>query len=94
MEIAGDKTEGERWMLLAPVVSQRKGEHIQLLEDLQAQGFIRVRIDGVVYELDELPELDGKKKHNIEVIIDRFKIRQDIKLRLAESFETALRIAP
>lgn len=88
-----EQTEGERWMLLAPVVSQRKGEHIQLLEDLQAQGFIRVRIDGVVYELDELPELDGKKKHNIEVIIDRFKIRQDIKLRLAESFETALRIA-
>lgn len=88
-----EQTEGERWMLLAPVVSQRKGEHTQLLEDLQAQGFIRVRIDGVVYELDELPELDGKKKHNIEVIIDRFKIRQDIKLRLAESFETALRIA-
>jgi excinuclease ABC subunit A len=88
-----EQTEGERWMLLAPVVSQRKGEHIQLLEDLQAQGFIRVRIDGVVYELDELPDLDGKKKHNIEVIIDRFKIRQDIKLRLAESFETALRIA-
>ncbi|HIG64352.1 MAG TPA: excinuclease ABC subunit UvrA [Methyloprofundus sp.] len=88
-----EQTEGDRWMLLAPVVSQRKGEHIQLLEDLQAQGFIRARIDGVVYELDELPELDGKKKHNIEVIIDRFKIRQDMKLRLAESFETALRIA-
>ncbi|MBT3812796.1 MAG: excinuclease ABC subunit UvrA [Gammaproteobacteria bacterium] len=88
-----EQTEGDRWMLLAPVVSQRKGEHIQLLEDLQAQGFIRARIDGVAYELDELPELDGKKKHNIEVIIDRFKIRQDMKLRLAESFETALRIA-
>ena len=88
-----EQTEGERWMLLAPVVNDRKGEHIQLLEDLQAQGFIRVRIDAVVYELDELPEFDGKKKHTIEVIIDRFKIREDIKLRLAESFETALRIA-
>jgi len=88
-----EQTEGERWMLLAPVINERKGEHIQLLEDLQAQGFIRVRIDGIVYELDELPEIDGKKKHTIEVIIDRFKIREDIKLRLAESFETALRIA-
>jgi len=88
-----EQAEGERWMLLAPVVNDRKGEHIQLLEDLQAQGFIRARVDGIVYELDELPELDGKKKHTIEVIIDRFKIRNDIKLRLAESFETALRIA-
>ncbi|OQK18498.1 ABC-ATPase UvrA [Methyloprofundus sedimenti] len=88
-----EQPEGERWMLLAPVVNDRKGEHIQLLEDLQAQGFIRARIDGVAYELDELPELDGKKKHTIEVIVDRFKIREDIKLRLAESFETALRIA-
>jgi len=88
-----EQPEGERWMLLSPVVNDRKGEHIQLLEDLQAQGFIRARIDGVAYELDELPELDGKKKHTIEVIVDRFKIREDIKLRLAESFETALRIA-
>lgn len=88
-----EQEEGERWMLLAPVVNDRKGEHIQLLEELQAQGFIRARVDGIVYELDELPELDGKKKHTIEVIIDRFKIRQDLKLRLAESFETALRIA-
>ncbi len=88
-----EQTEGERWMLLAPVVNERKGEHIQLLEDLQAQGFIRARIDGIVHELDEMPEIDGKKKHSIEVIIDRFKIRGDIKLRLAESFETALRIA-
>ncbi|MDC9729528.1 MAG: excinuclease ABC subunit UvrA [Methyloprofundus sp.] len=82
----------ERWMLLAPIVNERKGEHIQLLEDLQAQGFIRVRIDSVVYEFDELPEIDGKKKHTIEVIVDRFKIRDDLKLRLAESFETALRL--
>ncbi len=85
--------EGERWMLLAPVVNQRKGEHVQLLEDLRAQGFLRARIDGEVYELDEPPTLDLKKKHTIEVIIDRFKIRDDISLRLAESFETALRLA-
>jgi excinuclease ABC subunit A len=83
----------QRWMLLAPVISERKGEHSQLLEDLRAQGFIRARIDGVVYELEEAPALDLKKKHTIEVIVDRFKIREDIAIRLAESFETALRIA-
>ncbi|MEQ1531431.1 MAG: excinuclease ABC subunit UvrA, partial [Methylococcales bacterium] len=83
----------QRWMLLAPVVNARKGEHVQLLEDLKAQGFLRARIDGEVYELDDAPELDLKKKHTIEVIIDRFKIRSDMALRLAESFETALRIA-
>ncbi|MGR9099378.1 MAG: excinuclease ABC subunit UvrA, partial [Gammaproteobacteria bacterium] len=84
---------GQRWMLLAPVVTQRKGEHIQLLEDLKAQGFIRARIDGEIYDLDEPPLLDLRKKHTIEVIVDRFKIREDIALRLSESFETALRIA-
>ncbi|WAR43850.1 excinuclease ABC subunit UvrA [Methylomonas rapida] len=85
--------EGERWMLLAPVVNDRKGEHVLLLEDLKAQGFLRARIDGEVYELDEPPALDLKKKHTIEVIVDRFKIREDIALRLAESFETALRLS-
>ncbi|NOQ35465.1 MAG: excinuclease ABC subunit UvrA [Methylococcaceae bacterium] len=83
----------QRWMLLAPVVNQRKGEHIQLLDDLRAQGFIRARIDGEIYDLDEPPTLDLRKKHTIEVVVDRFKIRDDISLRLAESFETALRIA-
>jgi excinuclease ABC subunit A len=83
----------QRWMLLAPVVNDRKGEYIQLLDDLRAQGFIRARIDGTVYDLDETPALDLKKKHTIEVIVDRFKIRDDIALRLSESFETALRIA-
>ena len=87
------QSEGERWMLLAPVVNQRKGEHIQLMEDLRAQGFIRARIDGEVVDLDEPPALDLKKKHSIDVVIDRFKIRADIALRLSESFETALRIA-
>ncbi len=85
--------ESERWMLLAPVINDRKGEHIQLMEDLLAQGFIRARIDGEIYELDEPPALDLKKKHSIAVIVDRFKIRDDIRLRLSESFETALRIA-
>jgi len=83
----------QRWMLLAPVVSQRKGEYLNKLDELRAQGFIRARIDGVVYDLDESPALDVKKKHTIEVIVDRFKIRDDIALRLSESFETALRIA-
>lgn len=87
------QTQDQRWMLLAPVVNDRKGEHIQLLDDLRAQGFIRARIDGTVYDLDEPPVLDLKKKHTIEVIVDRFKIRNDIALRLSESFETALRIA-
>jgi len=85
--------QDQRWMLLAPVINGRKGEHVQLLDDLRAQGFIRARIDGVVYDLDESPALDLKKKHTIEVIVDRFKIRDDIALRLSESFETALRIA-
>jgi excinuclease ABC subunit A len=83
----------QRWMLLAPVVNDRKGEHLQLLDDLRSQGFIRARIDGEVYDLDEPPTLDLKKKHTIEVIVDRFKIREDISLRLAESLETALRAA-
>jgi excinuclease ABC subunit A len=81
-----------RLMLLAPVVSNRKGEHVQLLETLQRQGYLRARIDGEVYELDEPPKLDLRKKHSIEVVIDRFKVREDIKQRLAESFETALQM--
>ncbi|MCK5888772.1 MAG: excinuclease ABC subunit UvrA [Methylococcales bacterium] len=85
--------EGQKWMLLAPVINARKGEHTQLMENLLAQGFIRARIDGEIYELDEPPKLGLRKKHTIEVIVDRFKIRDDISLRLSESFETALRIA-
>ncbi len=81
-----------RLMLLAPVVSNRKGEHVQLLETLKRQGYLRARIDGEVYELDEPPKLDLRKKHSIEVVIDRFKVREDIKQRLAESFETALQM--
>ena len=85
--------EGTRLMLLAPVVAERKGEHVQLMQDLMAQGFIRARINGEVYELDQPPALDLRKKHNIDAIVDRVKVKQDIRLRLAESFETALRLA-
>jgi excinuclease ABC subunit A len=82
--------EGSRLMLLAPVVSERKGEYQRLLGELHAQGFIRARIDGEVVELDDPPELDLKRKHSIEVIVDRFRVRPDLRLRLAESIETAL----
>ncbi|MBK1722498.1 excinuclease ABC subunit UvrA [Thiocystis violacea] len=85
--------EGEKLMLLAPVVSARKGEYQRLLGELHAQGFIRARIDGQLCELDAPPELDLKKKHDIEVIIDRFRVRPDLSLRLAESFETALNLS-
>ncbi|RMA78422.1 excinuclease ABC subunit UvrA [Umboniibacter marinipuniceus] len=85
--------EGSKIMLLAPVVRERKGEHIHLFEKLRAQGFIRVRIDGIITDLDDLPELDKKKKHTIDVVVDRLKVRDDIQLRLAESFETALELA-
>ena len=84
---------GSRLMLLAPVISERKGEYHKLLAELHAQGFIRARIDGELFELDEPPELDLHKKHTIEVVVDRFKVREDIGLRLAESFETALHLA-
>jgi excinuclease ABC subunit A len=84
--------EGERLMLLAPVVRERKGEHVKLLRELQAQGFVRARINGEVVELDSPPPLDLRRKHTIEVVVDRFKVRTDLRLRLAESFETALRL--
>ena len=85
--------EGERLMLLAPVIRARKGEHHQMLEQLRGSGFVRVRIDGRVYEIDDCPPLDKAKKHDIEVVVDRFKVRPDLGVRLAESFETALRLA-
>ena len=85
--------EGARMMLLAPVVQDRKGEHAVLLAELRSQGFIRARIDGAVVELDEAPVLEMKKKHTIEVVIDRFKVRADIQQRLAESIETALHLS-
>ena len=85
--------EGTRAMLLAPVVQDRKGEHLQLLADLRAQGFVRARIDGEVCDLDDPPKLDLRRKHSIDVVVDRFKVRDDLAQRLAESFETALKLA-
>ncbi|MGB5276952.1 MAG: excinuclease ABC subunit UvrA [Gammaproteobacteria bacterium] len=82
-----------RLMLLAPVVRGRKGEYQALIADLKQQGFLRARVDSTVYELDAVPELEANKKHTIEVVVDRFKVRNDIKLRLAESFETTLHLA-
>lgn len=79
-------------MLLAPVIQDRKGEHKELLDDLKRQGFIRARIDGKIIELDEAPELEKNIKHTIEVVVDRFKVREDLQLRLAESFETSLNL--
>jgi len=85
--------EGSRLLLLAPVVDARKGEHVQVLEELRAQGFVRARIDGEVVELDQPPKLDLRRKHVIEAVVDRFKVRDDIQLRLAESLETALNLS-
>ncbi len=82
--------EGSKMMLLAPLVQGRKGEHVQLLESLRREGYIRARINGEVVNLDDAPELDLYKKHDIEAVVDRFKVRDDLKLRLAESFETTL----
>ncbi|MEA3241874.1 MAG: excinuclease ABC subunit UvrA [Pseudomonadota bacterium] len=88
-----EKQQDSRWILLAPVVQERKGEHTAILDELRAHGFIRARIDGEITELDQPPTLDLRRKHSIEVVVDRFRIRDDLKLRLAESFETALRLA-
>jgi excinuclease ABC subunit A len=82
--------ENSRLMLLAPVIERRKGEHLQVLESLRSQGYVRARVDGEVVELDQVAELERRKKHTIEAVVDRFKVRDDQGLRLAESFETAL----
>ena len=81
-----------RYMLLAPVVRERKGEHLQVFEQLRAGGFVRVRVNGTLHDLDGVPALALRQKHTIEAVIDRFKPRADLKQRLAESFETALRL--
>lgn len=82
--------QGSKIMLLAPIVRDRKGEHQHVFEQLRRDGFVRARIDGVVVDLDDTPPLDKRRKHTIEVVVDRFKVRADLQLRLAESFETAL----
>jgi len=85
--------EGSRVMLLAPVVQGRKGEHLHIISQLRSQGFVRARLDGLVVDLDDAPALDRKRKHDIEVVIDRIKVRDDLQTRLAESFETALELS-
>ena len=85
--------EESKMMLLAPVVKNRKGEHVKLLDSLAAQGYIRARIDGEICDLSDPPELALQKKHTIEVVVDRFKVRSDLATRLAESFETALELS-
>jgi excinuclease ABC subunit A len=85
--------EGTRVMLLAPLVKRRKGEHLHLFSQLRTQGFVRARIDGIVTDLDEVPALEKNKLHTIEAIVDRFKIREDLTTRLADSFETAIQLS-
>ena len=88
-----EQPQGRRLMLLAPVVQGRKGEHIQILERLKAEGFVRARVDGKVVELDNAPALDLRRNHTIEVVVDRFRVRADVGLRLAESLETTVRLS-
>ncbi|MGF7453405.1 excinuclease ABC subunit UvrA [Pasteurella bettyae] len=85
--------EGSKMMLLAPVVKARKGEHVKVLENIAVQGYIRARIDGEICDLSDPPKLELQKKHSIEVVVDRFKVRSDLATRLAESFETALELS-
>ena len=85
--------EGTAAALVAPVVSDRKGEHLEIIEDLASQGYVRVRIDGRIHDMEALPKLDPKKKHTIEAVVDRTRVRPDAQQRLAESFETALRLS-
>lgn len=85
--------EGEKLMILAPIIQDRKGEHTKVLDNLAAQGFIRARIDGELCDLSDPPKLELQKKHTIEVVVDRIKVRDGLELRLAESFETALELS-
>ncbi|WP_166266165.1 excinuclease ABC subunit UvrA [Marinobacter caseinilyticus] len=85
--------EDSRLMILAPVIRDRKGEHLQVVETMRSQGFIRLRVDGQVYDIDDIPALDKKRKHQIDVVVDRFKVKPGLEQRLAESFETALELA-
>ena len=84
--------EGTKLMILAPVIQGRKGEHLHLFDQLRGQGFVRVRVDGIVVDMDDVPDLDKNKKHHIEVVVDRIKVRDGIQQRLAESLETALQL--
>ncbi|MEO5596619.1 MAG: excinuclease ABC subunit UvrA, partial [Lysobacteraceae bacterium] len=88
----GEKNEETRYMLLAPLIRDRKGEHAQVFEQLRAQGYVRARVDGVLHEIDQVPALALRQKHTIEAVVDRFRPRAEMKQRLAESFETALKL--
>ena len=85
--------EGSKLMIVAPVIRDRKGEHLQVIDTMRSQGFIRLRVDGYVYDIDDVPPLDKKKKHTIDVVVDRFRVKEGLEQRLAESFETALEMA-
>ena len=85
--------EGSKLMIVAPVIRDRKGEHLQVFDNMRSQGFIRMRVDGYVYDIDDVPPLDKKKKHSIDVVVDRFRVKEGLEQRLAESFETALDLA-
>jgi excinuclease ABC subunit A len=85
--------EGSKLMILAPVIRDRKGEHQQVIDSMKSQGFIRLRVDGIVYDIDDVPALDKKRKHQIDVVVDRFKVKAGLEQRLAESFETSLGLA-
>ena len=88
-----DLPEGTKLMLLSPVISERKGEHLSVIGQLRRQGFVRARINGQIYELESPPKMELRKKHTIEVIVDRIKVRKDLRLRLSESFETAIHLS-
>ena len=85
--------EGEKLLLLSPLVNERKGEHVELIKNIRSRGFIRLRINGSVYDIDEIPSIDAKKNNTIEVVVDRFTIKQQVESRLSESFETALSLS-
>ncbi|MBJ6138752.1 excinuclease ABC subunit UvrA [Marinobacter litoralis] len=85
--------EDSKLMILAPVIRDRKGEHLQVIDTMRSQGFIRLRVDGTVYDIDDVPALDKKRKHQIDVVVDRFKVKSGLEQRLAESFETALELS-
>ena len=85
--------DGSKVMLLAPIIKDRKGEHLKLFDKLKQEGFVRVRVDGEIYDIDEVPTLKKNFKHSVDVVVDRFKVRADLKQRIADSFETALGLA-
>ncbi|PHS66293.1 MAG: excinuclease ABC subunit A [Thalassobium sp.] len=88
-----DLPDDSKHMILAPVVRDRKGEHLHVFDSLRSQGFIRVRVNGLVCDLDDTPELDKRRKHSVEVVVDRFKVKEGIEQRLSESLETCLELS-